>query len=149
MRKVGPTIQEEIRKDRRLWDSADSTLRAPRTWEEAHKVVLEYEAREATNKAAASSVLTTTTETFPAGNNGGGGKGNRNAGGGGQPGKPSVDKALADQLASLKNAILTLQKGVVVVRGAATKARASASTCGTMAVARKARTANGAMLMKR
>ena len=39
LRKVGPTLQKEIRKDRRLWDPADSTLRAPRTWEEAHKVV--------------------------------------------------------------------------------------------------------------
>ena len=57
LRKVGPMLQKEIRKDRRLWDPADSTLRGPRTWEEAHKVVLEYEAREATNKAAAVSVL--------------------------------------------------------------------------------------------
>ena len=68
LRKVGPTLQKEIRKGRRLWDAADGTLRAPRTWEEAHTAVLEHEAREATNKAAASSVL-----TLAEGSGGGGG----------------------------------------------------------------------------
>ena len=33
-------------------------LRGPKTWEEAHKVVLEYEHREATHRASANSVFT-------------------------------------------------------------------------------------------
>jgi hypothetical protein len=109
LRKVGPTLQKEIRKDRRLWDPADVTLRAPRTWEEAHKVVLEYEAREATNKAAASSVLTLTE-----GSGGGGGSGNGNGNGSpkaGNGGNPKPDKAFVDQIAALRREVLALQSG--------------------------------------
>ena len=44
LRKMPPHLQKEIRADKRLWP-ADETpvLRAPRTWEESHKVVLEFE----------------------------------------------------------------------------------------------------------
>ena len=45
LRKVGPVLQKEIRKDKRIWPK-ETELRAPRSWEEAHKVVLEYEQRE-------------------------------------------------------------------------------------------------------
>ena len=55
LRKVGPSLQKEIRSDKRLWGS-ESTLRSPQTWEEAHRVVLEYEQREATNRATANAV---------------------------------------------------------------------------------------------
>ena len=55
LRKVGPVLQKEIRRDKRIWPK-ESELRAPRTWEEAHKVVLEYEQRESTNRAQVSSV---------------------------------------------------------------------------------------------
>ena len=108
LRKVGPTLQKEIRKDRRLWDPADGTLRAPRTWEEAHKVVLKYEAREATNKAAASSVLTLTDPGVGGGGGGGGngtGKGPKNGGGG----NPKPDKAFTDQIAALRREVAALQ----------------------------------------
>ena len=58
-RKMPPHLQKEIRADKRLWP-ADETpvLRAPRTWEESHKVVLEYEQREAAHKAVANAVYT-------------------------------------------------------------------------------------------
>ena len=55
LRKVGPVLQKEIRKDKRIWPK-ETELRAPRSWEEAHKVVLEYEQRESTNRAQVSSV---------------------------------------------------------------------------------------------
>ena len=55
LRKVGPHLQKEIRKDKRIWPK-EAELRAPRSWEEAHKVVLEYEQRESTNRAQVSSV---------------------------------------------------------------------------------------------
>ena len=55
LRKVGPHLQKEIRKNKRIWPK-ESELRAPRSWEEAHKVVLEYEQRESTNRAQVSSV---------------------------------------------------------------------------------------------
>ena len=55
LRKVGPVLQKEIRRDKRIWPK-EAELRAPRTWEEAHKVVLEYEQRESTNRAQVSSV---------------------------------------------------------------------------------------------
>ena len=47
------------RADKRLWP-ADETpvLRAPRTWEESHKLFLEYEQREAAHKAVANAVYT-------------------------------------------------------------------------------------------
>ena len=41
LRKVGPHLQKEIRKDKRIWPK-EAELRAPRSWEEARKVVLEY-----------------------------------------------------------------------------------------------------------
>ncbi|CAL1158724.1 unnamed protein product [Cladocopium goreaui] len=40
-----------------LWGS-EAVLSGPQTWEEAHKVVLEFEQREATNRATASAVYT-------------------------------------------------------------------------------------------
>ncbi|CAK9039750.1 unnamed protein product [Durusdinium trenchii] len=61
LRKVGTSLQREIRSDKRLWGHEDK-LRGPQTWEEAHRVVLEYEQREATNKATANAVFTTTGE---------------------------------------------------------------------------------------
>ncbi|CAK9056517.1 unnamed protein product, partial [Durusdinium trenchii] len=61
LRKVGTSLQREIRPDKRLWGHEDK-LRGPQTWEEAHRVVLEYEQREATNKATANAVFTTTGE---------------------------------------------------------------------------------------
>ena len=57
LRKVSPTLQKEIRGDKRLWGS-EAVLSGPQTWEEAHKVVLEFEQREATNRATASAVYT-------------------------------------------------------------------------------------------
>ena len=59
LRKMPPHLQKEIRADKRLWP-ADETpvLRAPRTWEESHKVVLEFEQREAAHKAVANAVYT-------------------------------------------------------------------------------------------
>ena len=57
LRKVGTNLQKEIRADKRLWGSEDK-MRGPQTWEEAHRVVLEYEQREATARVAASTVYT-------------------------------------------------------------------------------------------
>ena len=59
LRKMPPHLQKEIRADKRLWP-ADETpvLRAPRTWEESHKVVLEFEQGEAAHKAVANAVYT-------------------------------------------------------------------------------------------
>ena len=48
-------MQKEIRKDKRIW-LKEAELRASRSWKEAHKVVLEYEQRESTNRAQVSSV---------------------------------------------------------------------------------------------
>ena len=56
LRKMPPHLQKEIRSDKRLW-KGESTLRGPATWEEAHRVVLEIEQREATHKARTNSVL--------------------------------------------------------------------------------------------
>ena len=64
LRKMPANLQKEIRSDKRLWptDQKDprgsATLRGPKTWEQAHKVVLEYEHREATHSASANSVFT-------------------------------------------------------------------------------------------
>ena len=64
LRKMPANLQKEIRSDKRLWPtdqkdpSGSATLRGPKTWEEAHKVVLEYEHREATHRASANSVFT-------------------------------------------------------------------------------------------
>ena len=64
LRKMPANLQKEIRSDKRLWPtdekepSGSATLRGPKTWEEAHKLVLEYEHREATHKASANSVFT-------------------------------------------------------------------------------------------
>ena len=55
LRKVGPSLQREIRADKRLWGQEDR-LRGPQTWEETHRVVLEFEQREATNRATAQAV---------------------------------------------------------------------------------------------
>ena len=59
LRKMPPTLQKEIRADKRIWASEDR-LRGPQTWEEAHRVVLEYEQREATNRATANAVYAAT-----------------------------------------------------------------------------------------
>ena len=54
-----PHLQKEIRADKRLWPTDETpVLRAPRTWEESHKVVLEFEQREAAHKAVANAVHT-------------------------------------------------------------------------------------------
>ena len=64
LRKMPAVLQKEIRSDKRLWPTDEkepggsATLRGPKTWEEAHKVVLEYEHREATHRASANSVFT-------------------------------------------------------------------------------------------
>ena len=58
LRKMPPHLQKEIRIDKRLW-RGESVFRGPSTWEEAHRVVLEYEKREATYRAAANSVFAT------------------------------------------------------------------------------------------
>ena len=42
LRKIGTVLQKEVRADRRLWGTEDR-LRGPQTWEEAHRVVLEFE----------------------------------------------------------------------------------------------------------
>ena len=52
MRKIGTQLASVVRADRRLWDGSQ-LLREPETWEEAHKVCLEYEARANLNKVAA------------------------------------------------------------------------------------------------
>ena len=51
--------RKRLGQTKRLWP-ADETpvLRAPRTWEESHKVVLEFEQREAAHKAVANAVYT-------------------------------------------------------------------------------------------
>ena len=54
-----PHLQKEIRADKRLRPTDETpVLRAPRTWEESHKVVLEFEQREAAHKAVANAVYT-------------------------------------------------------------------------------------------
>lgn len=58
LRKMPTHLQKEIRGDKRLWGT-EHTLRGPQTWEEAHRVVLEIEQREATHKATANSILNT------------------------------------------------------------------------------------------
>ena len=57
LRKMPPHLQKEIRQDKRIWpgDTKDIGLRSPQTWEECHKVVLEYEQREAAHRAVAHS----------------------------------------------------------------------------------------------
>ncbi|OLP83939.1 hypothetical protein AK812_SmicGene35243 [Symbiodinium microadriaticum] len=49
LRKMPPHLQKEIRQDKRIWpgDAKEVGLRSPAMWEESHKVVLEYEQREA------------------------------------------------------------------------------------------------------
>ena len=96
-----------------MWDLVDNTLRGPRTWEEAHKVVLEHEAREATNKAAAVSVLTTTSTTETGG--GGGSKGNN------KKGANKDEKSLAAQIALLQQTVLSLQSSAKGSGGAGKK----------------------------
>ena len=62
LRKMPPHLQKEIRQDKRIWpgDAKDVGLRSPATWEECHKVVLEYEQREAAHRAVAHSTYSTT-----------------------------------------------------------------------------------------
>ena len=62
LRKIGTVLQKEVRADRRLWGTEDR-LRGPQTWEEAHRVVLEFEQREATNRATANAVYAVGHET--------------------------------------------------------------------------------------
>ena len=59
LRKMPPHLQKEIRQDKRIWpgDSKEVGLRSPATWEESHKVVLEYEAA---HRAVAHSTYSTT-----------------------------------------------------------------------------------------
>ena len=62
LRKMPPHLQKEIRQDKRIWpgDAKEVGLRSPATWEESHKVVLEYEQREAAHRAVAHSTYSTT-----------------------------------------------------------------------------------------
>ena len=62
-----PHLQKEIRQDKRIWpgDAKDVGLRSPATWEESHKVVLEYEQREAAHRAVAHSTYSTTAGEVP------------------------------------------------------------------------------------
>ena len=62
LRKMPPHLQKEICQDKRIWpgDTKDIGLRSPQTWEECHKVVLEYEQREAAHRAVAHSTYSTT-----------------------------------------------------------------------------------------
>ncbi|CAK9017668.1 Pro-Pol polyprotein, partial [Durusdinium trenchii] len=55
LRKMPMHLQKEIRGDKRLW-KGETLLRSPQTWEEAHRVVLEFEQREATRRATANAV---------------------------------------------------------------------------------------------
>ena len=64
LRKMPPHLQKEIRSDKRLW-KGESVLRGPLTWEEAHRVVLEYEQREATHRATANAVLAAGSDMAP------------------------------------------------------------------------------------
>eukprot|EP00435_Cladocopium_sp_Y103_P020683 s114_g5.t1 len=64
LRKMPPHLQKEIRSDKRLWKGG-SVLRGPLTWEEAHRVVLEYEQREATHRATANAVLAAGSDMAP------------------------------------------------------------------------------------
>ena len=61
LRKMPAHLQKEIRSDKRLW-AGETQLRGPQTWEEAHRVVLEVEQREATHRATANAVYSTETE---------------------------------------------------------------------------------------
>ena len=67
LRKMPPHLQKEIRQDKRIWpgDAKDVGLRSPATWEESHKVVLEYEQREAAHRAVAHSTSSTTAGEVP------------------------------------------------------------------------------------
>ena len=67
LRKMPPHLQKEIRQDKRIWpgDAKDVGLRSPATWEESHKVVLEYEQREAAHRAVAHSTYSTTAGEVP------------------------------------------------------------------------------------
>ena len=69
LRKMPPhlNLQKEIRQDKRIWpgDAKDVGLRSPATWEECHKVVLEYEQREAAHRAVAHSTYSTTAGEVP------------------------------------------------------------------------------------
>ena len=67
LRKMPPHLQKEIRQDKRIWpgDAKDVGLRSPATWEESHKVVLEYEQREAAHRAVAHSTYSTTAGEAP------------------------------------------------------------------------------------
>ena len=58
LRKMPPHLQ----KDKRIWpgDAKEVGLRSPATWEESHKVVLDYEHREAAHRAVAHSTYSTT-----------------------------------------------------------------------------------------
>ena len=62
LRKMPPHLQKEIQQDKRIWpgDAKDVGLRSPATWEESHKVVLEFEQREAAHRAVAHSTYSTT-----------------------------------------------------------------------------------------
>ena len=58
MQKINSELQLAVRTDRRIWPG-ETIIREPETWEEAHKVVLEFEQRKHLTKVAAQSVLAT------------------------------------------------------------------------------------------
>ena len=133
LRKMPPYLQKEIRNDKRLWpgDPKDGGLRGPQTWEESHKVVLEYEQREAAHRAVSHSVYTAT---------------------GSQSADPAVALAEAQkEIKSLKAAAKAAAKGAAAAAKAARtrrmllrrrelakeRTRRSASTFAIMGIARK------------
>ena len=62
LRKIGPNLSKLVRKERRIWLGED-TLRAPISWEEARKVVLEHESNEDVSKASAQTVFVANEES--------------------------------------------------------------------------------------
>ena len=62
LRKIGPNLSKLVGKERRIWLGED-TLRAPISWEEAHKVVLEHESNEDVSKASAQTVFVANEES--------------------------------------------------------------------------------------
>ena len=60
LRKMPPHLQKEIRAEKAGGCQGGGPPRSPATWEESHKVVLEYEQREAAHRAVAHSTYSTT-----------------------------------------------------------------------------------------
>ena len=119
LRKMPPYLQKEIRNDKRLWpgDPKDGGLRGPQTWEESHKVVLEYEQREAAHRAVSHSVYTAT---------------------GSQSADPAVALAEAQkEIKSLKAAAKAAAKGAAAAAKAGADQTYAATTFAIMGIARK------------